>query len=199
MPLPDGLAVPKPKNKPKPSSGSRSKPPQTRAQPPRSRPNPAPPSGPPQYGPGPVPTVSPPPRAPSVPAYLSGDDVYQQALRGGKRSLKDFLSDLTRRRGEAGTNFTQTTETLERDRGLQLERLKDEFASRGLLHSGLYAEEQGRFQQDFQTQLAQLTQANKQLLADLLSQETNFRREQQLAMEIARQEALARRAAEFNI
>lgn len=139
------------------------------------------------------------PAIPSINAYLGTDSVYQSALRGGKRSLADFLSELGRRRGEAGTQFTQTKSNMERDRTTQLEALRDEFAARGLIQSGLYGEEQGRFQEQFMQQMQALEQQQSGLLADLLGQETNFRRENDLAMEAAKQEALARRAAKFKI
>lgn len=139
------------------------------------------------------------PKIPSLASYLGTDSVYQSALSGGKRTLGDYLSELSRRRGEAGTQFTQTQSNMERDRVQQLEDLKNEFASRGLIQSGLYGEEQGRFQEQFSQQSQALEQQQAALLADLLSQEKNYRRENDLAAEAARQEALARRAAKYNI
>lgn len=136
---------------------------------------------------------------PNINAYLGTDAAYQDVVRGGKRSLADFLSELGRRRGEAGTQFTQTKSSMERDRTQQLEDLRNEFASRGLIQSGLYGEEQGRFQTQFADQMRALEQQQAGLMADLLSQETNYKREQQLALEAAKQEALQRRAAKYKI
>ncbi|MGH7792373.1 MAG: hypothetical protein ACREOB_08685, partial [Thermodesulfobacteriota bacterium] len=138
------------------------------------------PSGVPAARPGIIPTLA---------KFLAGDVGYQQSLRGGQRTLADFLSEIGRQRGEAGTSFTQTKSQLEADRVKQLEMLENEYASRGLLMSGLYGEAQGDFQEQFQNQMTQLQQAQTSLLNDLLGQETNFRREQQLAAELARQEA----------
>jgi len=142
------------------------------------------------------------PKAPSVPslnAYLGTDAAYQNVVRGGQRSLADFISELGRRRGEAGTQFTMTKSSMERDRTQQLEDLRNEFASRGLIQSGLYGEEQGRFQKQFQEQQTALEQQQAALLADLLGQEKNYRRENDLALEAAKQEALQRRAAKYKI
>ncbi len=88
---------------------------------------------------------------------------------------------------------------MERDRTTQLEDLKNEFASRGLINSGLYGEEQGRFQQQFTEQMNALAQQQSALLADLLSQENNYKRENAQALEVARQQAIARRASKYNI
>lgn len=139
------------------------------------------------------------PVIPGIDQYLGTDAAYQQAVSGSKRSLSDFLSDIGRRRGEAGTQYGQTRASMERDRKQQLEDLRDEFASRGLINSGLYGQEQGDFQNRFTEQMSALDQQQAALLADLLTQETNFRRESDLATQQAKQEALLRRAQKFNI
>lgn len=136
---------------------------------------------------------------PDITAFLGTDSAYQSAVRSGKRSLSDFLSEMGRRRGEAGTQFKQTKASMERDRVQQLEDIRNEFASRGLIQSGLFGEEQGKFQQQFAQQSQALEQQQAAMLADLLSQEKNYRREQDLALEAARQEALQRRAAKYKI
>lgn len=138
-------------------------------------------------------------KVPSLAQYLSGDSAYQNSVRGQGRTLQDYLSELTRRRGEAGTQFNQTKASMERDRVQQLEDLRNEFASRGLIQSGLYGQEQGRFQQQYTDQFNALNTQQTGLLADLLGQEKSYRRENDLALEAAKQEALQRRAAKYNI
>lgn len=140
-----------------------------------------------------------PPMPPSINAYLGTDSVYQSALSGGKRTLADYLSELGRRRGEATTQYNQTRAGMERDRTQQLADLENEFASRGLINSGLYGEEQGRFQKQFTDQLNALGQQQTGLLADLMAQQKNYQREYDLAIQQAKQEALARRAAQYKI
>ncbi len=140
-----------------------------------------------------------PPVVPSLASYLGTDSTYQNSISGGKRSLSDFLSDINRRRGEAGTQFNQTKASMERDRTQQLADLRDEFASRGLIQSGLFGQEQGKFQDQFTQQQTALSQQQAALLADLLSQENNYRRENDLATQQAKQEALQRRAAKYSV
>lgn len=196
----DGVDIRAPQfNKP------RSRPATSRAVPVQSKPAPVPPPPAPRQmvstspAPAPVPRVTPKPKPPSISKFLAGDEIYQQALRSGQASLGDILSEIARRRGEANVNFEQASRLLETDRERQLERLRNEFASRGLLHSSLFAEEQGTFQQDFMTAMQQLEQQRQQLLQDLVAQQTAARRRQELEMEAARQEALARRAERYNI
>jgi len=199
--LPDGMAAPKPNrssSRPKPKSKPAPRP-SSRSAPSRSY---SPPSSAPSmpYSSGPVQSVTPPkPRPPDIKSYLAGDQTYQQSVRGSSRTLKDFLSELNRRRGESKTTFGQTKGAMETDRVRQLEQMRDEFASRGLIHSGLYGAEQGRFQDEFAKQMQALEQQQTSFLADLLSQDKNFRREQQLALELARQEALSRRAERYQL
>ncbi len=88
---------------------------------------------------------------------------------------------------------------MERDRVNQLDALRQEFASRGLIQSGLFGEEQGKFQQNFTDQMNTLGQQQSGLLNDILSQEQNYRRESDLALEQAKQEAIARRAAKYKL
>lgn len=149
----------------------------------------------------PAPRVAPrpAPQPPSINSYLGTDSIYQGALSGGKRSLADYISELGRRRGEATTQYNQTRSGMEHDRTQQLSDLENEFASRGLIQSGLYGEEQGKFQQQFTDQLNALGQQQTGLLGDLMSQENNYKRENDLALQQAKQEALARRAAKFKI
>ena len=194
----DGVDIRAPQyNKP------RSRPATSIAVPVRPKPAPVPPPPTPRQtvstSPAPVPRVTPKPKPPSISKFLAGDEIYQQALRAGQASLEDILSEIARRRAEANVNFEQASRLLETDRERQLERLRNEFAARGLLHSSLFAQEQGTFQQDFMTAMQQLEQQRQQLLQDLIAQQTAARRRHELEMEAARQEALARRAERYNI
>lgn len=136
---------------------------------------------------------------PNLQNFLAGDVDYQNFLRGGKRTLADFLNELGRERTEGVTSFntSKADMNLQRERGL--EAIMNEFASRGLLKSGLLAEEQGDFNRDWQTQMTAMEQAHQGFLGDLTSQQRNFEREQALAQEAARQEALRRRAERYGI
>lgn len=161
---------------------------------------PAPPVAPPVTSPGPIRSVTPPaPKPPSLKEFLAGDSIYQQAKRGGQRTLQDFLSELERQRTMGETEYSDLFSNLERDRELQMERLRNEFASRGLIHSGIYAGEQGEFQEQFLEARNQLERQRANFFADLEAQRLNMQREHELAMEAARQEAIARRAQRYNL
>jgi hypothetical protein len=139
------------------------------------------------------------PVIPSINAYLGTDSAYQQAVSGGKRTLADYIADITRRKGEATTQYNNTVDSMGRDRTTQLDQLRQEYASRGLINSGLFGQKEGEFQQQYNDQLNALGQQQSGLLADLLSQQNNYKREYDLAVQQAKQEALARRAAKYQI
>lgn len=144
-------------------------------------------------------SVSHTPIVPSLAAYLGTDSAYQGAVSGGKRTLADYIADIGRRRGEATTQFNTTKSSMERDRATQLDQLRQEFASRGLINSGLFGQKEGEFQKQYQDQFNALGQQQTGLLSDLMSQQHNYQREYELALQQAKQEALARRAAKYNI
>lgn len=162
---------------------------------PRSSPGKVSSIGAPSKAPAPKPT----PKPPNVKSYLAGDVTYQDLLRGQQRTLSDFLADITRQRGEAKTSFGDVTRSMETERDRALEAMMNEYASRGLLQSGLFGEAQGNYQQDWQNQMTSLEQGQQSLLGDLLSQQTNFKREQGLASEAARQDAIRRRASKYGL
>lgn len=139
------------------------------------------------------------PVIPSINAYLGTDSVYQGALSGGKRTLKDALAELGRRRGEATTQYNQTKSSMARDRLTQLDDIRQEYASRGLINSGLFGDATGKFEKQYLDQLNSLNNQQTGLLGDLLSQQNNYQREYELAIQQAKQEALARRAAKYQI
>lgn len=147
-----------------------------------------------------TPAPTPPaPVAPSLDKWLAGDTAYQQFLRGGQKTLGDFLNDLGRQRTEAGTTFQTSKRQMDQTREMTLEDMLNEYAARGLLKSGLYTDSVADYNRDWQQQMTTLEQQNAAFLADLLSQETNFKREQSLSTEAAKQEALRRRAERYGL
>lgn len=82
-------------------------------------------------------------------------------------------------------------ESRERD----LRDIADDYAARGLIRSGLYAQKRGDYEQEFGKQLAEVNRQKSKQYADIAAERRQFNREQELAMEQARLEAIRRRAA----
>lgn len=133
----------------------------------------------------------------SLEAWLGKDSDYQDQLRQFGKTWSDFLADVGVRKGRVGTEYGSSSKKMADQRGLDLKSFENDFASRGLLQSGLYADRLGQYEKDYQTGLADLGRNKDQLLQDISSEQTNFQREQDLAKEQARKLAAQRRTTSF--
>lgn len=73
--------------------------------------------------------------------------------------------------------------------------ITDDYASRGVLHSGLYAQKQGDYEEEYGKQVAETNRQKASKYADLAQQKRDFLRDQQLQSEQAREDAVRRKAA----
>lgn len=146
---------------------------------------------------GPIQPVKPPP--PSINAYLTKDTTYQQQLRSLGKSLADFLAQQKQQNSRINEDYTSANSALNTQKTFDLKNIEDDFASRGLLTSGLYAGEVGDYNTNFLQQLNELTKGKNRSLADLLSQKTQFQSQQQLAQQAAREAAIRRRAEQYGL
>jgi hypothetical protein len=79
------------------------------------------------------------------------------------------------------------------------ESLADDFSSRGLITSGVYADALNDFQNNYQTKQADLERAKAAYMADLNTGKTNFTTQQDLALQKAKQDAANRRTMQLGI
>lgn len=149
----------------------------------------------PQNNPGPIQPVAP----PSIEQYLGGDTTYQQQLRGFGKSLADFLAAQKLQNSKITQDYAAAQRAMNQQKVGDLKDIENDFASRGLLSSGLYAGAVGDYNTDFLQKLGQLTTQEKRSLADLLTQKTNFISQQKLDQQKAREGAINRRAAKFGL
>lgn len=77
-----------------------------------------------------------------------------------------------------------------------LEGVKDDYAARGILHSGIYARKNSDYETEYGKQVAEVTRKKTTGYADIASEARQFNRDQQLQKEQARLEAARRRAAQ---
>ncbi len=155
----------------------------------------------PTSGGGTRPSVSAPsrPLPPNESKYLKGDVGYQQALREFALNYQNFLADKTRQTGSAKQQFDLSRTGLGEQRGRDLRDIESDFASRGLLHSGLYAGRLGEYEQDYTSNLASVQQQYDDFLRQLAAAQSQLQSQQQLETERARQEALSRRATRYGL
>lgn len=156
------------------------------------------PSPPPVANTGPIQPISP-PRPPDINAYLGHDTTYQGQVRNYNKTLADFLANETQQRNRITGDYGSAKHAMDTQKTMDLGNIQQDYASRGLLNSGLFAQANSDYNTDWLAKLAELTKGRDRSLADLLSQETNFRKEQQLALQAAREAAIQRRAAQYGL
>ncbi len=96
-----------------------------------------------------------------------------------------------KRNATEGLYQRQLRETRSKD----LNDIKDDYAARGVLRSGMYAGKTADYDKEFGKQLGELNSKKKSSYSQLSSERRTFNREQELQKEQARLEAIRRRAA----
>lgn len=143
------------------------------------------PVAPPTTQPGPVVDIN---------AYLNQDAGYQQQLREFAKAMQDFTGDVTRRRGDLGSNFDTSKKALGDQRELDLKGIEDDYGARGLIRSGLYADARGNYEKEYGNRVTDLSNQQNQALAALMGEEGQFKSAQDLKTQAAREDAIRRRA-----
>lgn len=73
--------------------------------------------------------------------------------------------------------------------------IADDYAARGIIHSGLYAQKRGDYEKEYGKQLGEVNRQRSKQYGDIASERRQFNREQELQKENARLDAIRRRAA----
>lgn len=131
--------------------------------------------------------------------WLAGDTTYQQQLAQYNKTKSDYATQYKRQKENTERDYAETQRGLNRQG--QQDRLdqQNDFAGRGILHSGVFAKALGDYNTDFNTKMNNLLTGRQDKMDELAMGETNFLRQLQLEMDTARQDALRRRAAKLGI
>lgn len=131
--------------------------------------------------------------------WLAGDTTYQQQLAEFNRAKADYEAQNTRQTGITNRDYAESQRNLnlqgERDRTTQ----QEDFAGRGILHSGVFAKSLGDYNTDFNSRLKALTTGQSDVIGDLQAQKSNFLRQLSLEQNAAKQDAIRRRAQKLGI
>lgn len=149
------------------------------------------PQAPPQAtSPGPIQNIE---------SYLGADTGYQQQIRSFNQTLQDFLADVTRRRGTLETDYGTSKKAAEDQRVMDLDKIKDDYGARGLGRSGLYADAVGDYNTEYGTRMSELERRQKEAMAGITQEEGNYKSQQELKTQQAKEQAIARRAAQYGL
>jgi hypothetical protein len=144
---------------------------------------------------------------PSVPAatagdintYLAGDSGYQDQLSALAKALSDFQADVTRRKGSLDTDYGLSKKALGDQRTKDLSDLESDYASRGILRSGVYGKAVGDYETEYGQRVSDLDRRQQDALQQLLTEQSNYSQQNTLEQQRAREEAAARRAATYGV
>lgn len=112
-----------------------------------------------------------------------------------KRTLADFLARQQTEKGRTGTDYASA----QRDMGQQKERdtsdIREDFAARGVLNSGVYGTRLGEYNEDYNNAFAELTRRYNDQMKDFEDALLQFQRDQDFTREQSKLAAIERRAA----
>jgi hypothetical protein len=131
--------------------------------------------------------------------YLAGDTTYQQQLSEYNKQKAEYNSNYSRQSGVVNRDYASSTRSLNRQGAQDRLDQQNDFAGRGILHSGVFAKALGDYNTEFNDRMKSLTTGRTDQLGDLGAQKKSFL--DQIALEInnAKQDALRRRAAQLGI
>lgn len=131
--------------------------------------------------------------------YLAGDTTYQQQLADYNKSQAEYNSNYSRQSGIVNRDYAESQRTLNRQGAQDRIDQQNDFAGRGILHSGVFAKALGDYNTEFNSRIKALTTGKTDQLGDLAAQKSSFLRQLQIEMNNAREDALRRRAAKLGI
>lgn len=146
-----------------------------------------------------LPKPAPAPTPMTLDQWLAGDTAYMGQKSSYEKALKDYQAQKAGEQGKYTNEYNASVQKLNTDKLNQQTALTDDYAGRGLLQSGVYADALGDFQNNFKAQAADLERAKGAYFGDLATDSTNFTTQQQLQMQQAKDAAAARRAAKYNL
>jgi hypothetical protein len=152
-----------------------------------------------QYGATPPVPAATPGNIGDINAYLGGESGYQDQLRQLAKALGDFQADVGRRKGTLEGEYGLSKKALGDQKSKDLETLEEDYASRGLLRSGIYAGAIGDYEKEFGERMGDLDRRQSQALQQLLQEQSQYEGQNSLEQQRAKEEAIRRRAEMYGV
>jgi hypothetical protein len=131
--------------------------------------------------------------------WLAGDTTYQQQLAEFNKSKSDYQGTYNTQVSQTQRDYNQTQRQMNLQAQQDRMNQQNDFAGRGILHSGVYAKALGDYNDQFSTQMNNLTTGENDKLGDLSTQRNSFLQELMLQMNAAKQDAIRRRAEQLGL
>lgn len=131
--------------------------------------------------------------------WLAGDTTYQQQLANFNKSLSDYLAQYNRQTGITRRDYGDMIRQLNQQGTQDRMDQQNDFAGRGILRSGVFAQALGNYNTQFNSKMKNLQTGESDKLGDLSMEKTNFQRQLKLQQDAAKQDALRRRASQLGV
>lgn len=141
----------------------------------------------------------PPPAPPSLAQFLGSDSAYIRQQSALARALADFKAQQASQTTQYQNQYGQNLGDLTKQRTSAFGDLENDYASRGLLKSGVYGSAYSDLENDYKARQTALDSARSAFLANQGLDFKNFQTEQGLTLDKAKQDAIARRAAQYGL
>lgn len=147
----------------------------------------------------PAPAPPPPPAPPSIDQWLSTDNVYKQQTDAAHKALQDYMAQMAGQQNQYGVQYAANAGDLADQRKLAQIDTENDYAGRGLETSGLYLKALADLKNSYDKRQSALDAGRADFLSNLQSGLTNFEGTQQVNANQYRNDAIARRAAQYNL
>lgn len=131
--------------------------------------------------------------------YLGSDETYQSQDAMFDKIWQDYLQSFGLQQSRVNEDFELATKRMGKERDRARGVITEDFGSRGILHSGLFNQELGEYDEAYTERLGDLSRDRVRSLEDLMEQRRLFQTENQMRQQEARLEAIRRRAAQQGI
>ena len=146
-----------------------------------------------------APVAAPAPPPMSVEDWLAQDTTWKSQQDQFNKAWSDYQAQALQSENQYRTGYTADVNKLKTARTQAGQELESDFASRALLGSGIYAKAYTDYVNDYDARQKALDTGLSDFLANLTSQKQNYKSEQDLSLEKAKQDAINRRAASLGL
>lgn len=137
--------------------------------------------------------------APSGDSFLAGDSDYQNQVAQYNKALADYQAQNNAEINQYNVGYGRSRNDLGIQQGRDDDALQNDFASRGMYVSGLQAQDRSKLLDDYARRFSDLDTSRSDFLADQSRNLANYKNDVGLNMTKAKQDALNRRAMQYNL
>jgi len=130
---------------------------------------------------------------------LAADSTYMDQKALLDKARRDYIAQQNFAKTGYNTKYAMDVNSYNTNRKAAVSDQENDYAARGMMQSGLYGDAMAKTANDYDQRKATLDLARSQYLGGLTNDLSNFTSQQGIVTTQAKQEAAARRAAQYGI